>query len=482
MAERVNHFKSQLGGGGSSGSSTVTITDNRTGEKREIPIEEGTIPAGEFQKLKMPLRVYDPAFGNTAVCRSKICFIDGDKGVLLYRGIPIEQLAQHSNFLEVAYLLINGSLPNAMEYSFWQQKVMRHTFVHETLKTILTSFRYDAHPMGVLMSAFSAMGTFHQEANPALQGSDLYQRSRAVRLKQIYRILGKAPTAAAIAYRVRMGRPINDPSDGLSYTSNFLYMMDRLSEENYQPNPRLARALDILFILHADHELNCSTAAVRHIASSKVDPYSAMAGGIAALYGPLHGGANEAVLRMLEEIGSKDKIAQFLDDVKARKRKLMGFGHRVYRNYDPRAKIIRQVAYDVFDIVGSEPLIEVAQELEKQALSDDYFVSRKLYPNVDFYSGIIYRAMGFPTDMFPVLFAIPRMAGWLAHWEEAQVAKDAQRIWRPRQIYVGPKNIDYVDMNHRHTSSGHSLTSYDSNFGRRTRVATWTKKGNNSAL
>ncbi|KAJ3032620.1 hypothetical protein HDV00_007314 [Rhizophlyctis rosea] len=434
---------------------TLTVLDNRTGKTYEVPIKDGTIQATAFQAMRdggEGIRIYDPAYQNTAVARSSICEIDGEQGILRYRGYPIEELAEKSNFLEVSYLLIYGELPSKVQYDTWCAQVMKHTFVHTRVHEVMQAFNYDAHPMGMFISSLAAMSTFHPEANPALQGPDLYKRNHSVRNKQIVRLMGKVPTVAAACYRHRIGRPFNLPQDGLTYTENFLFMMDHLSERNYHPNPRLAKALDILFILHADHELNCSTAAMRHIGSSLVDPFSAVSGAAAALYGPLHGGANEAVLRMLEDIGSVDKVATFLEEVKQRKRKLMGFGHRVYKSYDPRAKIIRRIAYEVFDVCGREPLIEVAIELEKRALADEYFVSKKLYPNVDFYSGLIYKAMGFPTDFFPVLFALPRVAGWLAHWVELVDDPDA-KIWRPRQVYVGEGKRSYVPLSVRESES-----------------------------
>ncbi|RKP11277.1 citrate synthase-like protein [Piptocephalis cylindrospora] len=443
---------------------SLTVLDNRTNQLYEVPIQPGnTIDATKFKIMKEEdeegqvaypppggpgLMVYDPAFQNTAVTRSSITYIDGDEGILRYRGYPIEELAEKSTYLEVAFLLIYGELPSKDQFAHFSDEVMRHTFLHTNVSDLMHAFNYDAHPMGMFITGLAAMSTFHPEANPALAGSDMYLEDSLVRNKQIFRILGKSPSLAAHAYRHRIGRPYNAPQRDLSYAENFLYMLDHLSEPNYRPNPKLARALDILFILHADHELNCSTAAMRHIGSSHVDPYSAAAGASAALYGPLHGGANEAVLRMLESIGGVEAVPDFLQQVKERKKKLMGFGHRVYKNYDPRAKIIRRIAYEVFDICGREPLIDVAIALEEAALKDEYFVKRKLYPNVDFYSGLIYKAMGFPTDMFPVLFAIPRMAGWLAHWVES-CQDPAGKIWRPRQVYVGPTKRGYVPLGHR---------------------------------
>eukprot|EP01114_Cavostelium_apophysatum_P024313 TRINITY_DN9474_c0_g1_i1.p1 TRINITY_DN9474_c0_g1~~TRINITY_DN9474_c0_g1_i1.p1 ORF type:complete len:512 (-),score=104.69 TRINITY_DN9474_c0_g1_i1:93-1628(-) len=432
--------------------SVLVVTDKRTGKTIQVPIENDTIKATDLAKLN--IRSYDPGYLNTASAISKITYIDGDKGILLYRGYPIEQLAEKSNFLEVAYLLINGELPTKPQFEQWERRIMTHTYIHENLIDLMKTFRYDAHPMGMLISSVAALSTFYPEANPALSGSDIY-KNHSIRNKQIFRIIGKLPTIAACAYRHRIGRPYNQPAHNLSYTENFLYMMDHLSEVKFRPHPKLVRALDVLFILHADHEMNCSTAAMRHIASSQADPYTAVAGAAGALFGPLHGGANEAVLRMLEAIGNVDNVPAFIQDVKDKKKKLMGFGHRIYKNYDPRAKIIRDIAHDVFDILGKEPLIEVATALEKAALSDDYFISRKLYPNVDFYTGLIYKAMGFPTDMFPVLFSIPRAVGWLSHWLEF-LDDPHNKIVRPRQIYVGNDRRDYQRMEERPKQGGSS--------------------------
>jgi citrate synthase len=381
---------------------------------------------------------------NTICCTSAISYIDGDKGILTYRGYPIEQLAKHSNFMEVAYLVLNGELPSMLQLSKFEERIMKHTMVHKDIGEMMKSFRYDAHPMGMLVSTVAALSTFHPEANPALRGSKIYQNPKFVN-KQIYRLLGNLPTLAANAYRHRIGREFNEPNTKYNYVENFLYMLDRLGPGKYKPHPVIVKAMDILFILHAEHELNCSTAAVRHLASSGVDVYTVIAGASAALYGPSHGGANEAVLRMLEEIGTKENVAKFIEDVKNKKRRLMGFGHRVYRNYDPRAKIIKGVADEVFAIVGKEPLIELAVELERIALSDEYFIKKKLYPNVDFYTGVIYKALGFPTDMFPILFAIPRAVGWLAHWKEYLQDKE-NSIVRPRQHYVGSGPRDYTPL------------------------------------
>jgi len=435
---------------------TLTVRDNRTGKVYEIPIDHNNfIDSVQFKKMKLTegdetgITCFDPAFMNTAVAESKICYIDGEKGILLYRGYDIEELAEKATFLEVAFLLIYGHLPRKKEALDWQRKIMTHTYIHENLVSQMQTFRYDAHPMGMLISSMAALSTFYEEANPALSGANLYLKDPNIRNKQIFRILGKVATIAACAYRHRIGRPYNNPVNHLGYTENFLYMMDRLSETDYRPHPVLAKALDIMFILHADHEMNCSTAAMRHVSSSLVDPYTAVAAAAGALYGPLHGGANEAVLRMLQEIKTKENIPSFLQDVKDRKRRLMGFGHRIYKNYDPRAAILKKVATQVFEVCGRTPLWDIAEELEKQALADEYFVSRKLFPNIDFYSGLIYQAMGFPTDMFPVLFTIPRVAGWLAHWYESLNDPSGVKIYRPRQKYTGSLFNKYIPMNQR---------------------------------
>jgi len=412
---------------------TLTVTDNRTGKSYELPIELGAIRAADLRQIKTDaedfgLMAYDPAFTNTASCKSRITFIDGDKGILRYRGYPIEELAEHSNYLETAYLIVKGELPDVKRFEMWRHNVTVHTFVHENIKQFLDGFRYDAHPMGMLVSTVGAMSTFYPEAKNV---DDTESRRLETR-----RLIGKLPTLAAFAYRKTKGLPYVYPDNELSYTGNFLQMLFKMGERVYKPNPVLERALDVLFILHADHEQNCSTNAVRSVGSSRVDPYSAVAAGVAALYGPLHGGANEAVIRMLLEIGSVDKVPTAIKDFKAGKGRLMGFGHRVYRNFDPRGTIIKQLAYEVFEVTGKNPLIDIALELERIALQDDYFVSRKLYPNVDFYSGIIYQAMGFPMTMFPVLFAIPRVSGWLAQW--AELLRDSeQKISRPRQLFIG---------------------------------------------
>jgi citrate synthase len=432
---------------------SLSITDNRTGKSYELPIRYGTFPeygasisALELRQIKASpedfgLLTYDPGYTNTCSCRSAITFVDGERGILLYRGIPIEQLAERSNYLETAYLILNGELPTRSQLEQWEHDVTHHTIVHENIKTFMNGFHYDAHPMGILVGTLGALSTFYPEAK---QIAD-----EAVRGKQIQRLVAKLPTIAAFAYRHSRGLPYAYPDNDLSYTGNFLGMLFKATELKYEPDPVLARALDVLFILHADHEQNCSTSAMRGIGSSHVDPYSAMAGAAAALYGPRHGGANEAVLRMLAEIGSVDRVPAFVKSVKSGEAgRLMGFGHRVYKNYDPRAKVIKQLAHEVFEVTGTNPLLEVALELERIALADEYFVSRKLYPNVDFYSGIIYQGMGFPVDMFPVLFAIPRCAGWLAQWQELLQDED-QRIARPRQVYTGTAQRDYVVIDER---------------------------------
>jgi len=419
---------------------TVTITDNRTGQTVEVPIEEGAIRASALRQLKVDdedfgLLSYDPAFMNTASVRSAVTFIDGDKGILRYRGYPIEQLALESTYLETAYLTLFGELPTADEFSDFQHEVTYHTFLHENVKTLMQGFRYDAHPMGMFVSVVAALGTMYPEAAKV--------DDPAVRLEQVIRLVAKVPTIAAWSYRHSKGMPYVYPDNELGFAENFLSMMFKMAEAHYDADPVLARALEVLFILHADHEQNCSANAMRAIGSSKVDPYSALAGAAAALYGPLHGGANEAVLRMLAQIGDVKNVPEFVKRVKDGEGRLMGFGHRVYKNYDPRAKIIKEAADSVFEVTGRNPLLDIALELEKIALEDEYFVSRKLYPNVDFYSGLIYQALGLPTAMFPVLFAIPRTAGWLAQWLEGVVDPE-QKIARPRQLYVGAGERDYV--------------------------------------
>jgi len=454
----------QIGKNDTAGKQSVTVIDNRDGKSYEMPIENGTLRSTKFFNDGMKLRIYDPAYMNTAGGTSRITWIDGPKGVLEYRGYPIEVLAEKSSFIEVSYLLLYGELPSRSQLAYFNERVMKHTFVHEDLKTLMKSFRFNAHPMGMLMTSVAAMSTFHPEANPALAGQDVYN-NKALRNKQIHRMLGTMPTLAAYAYRHRIGRPYNNPAENMSYCENFLYMLDNLNQKDYKPHPKLVKALDVLFILHADHEFNCSTSAMRHLASSGVDVYSCVSGSVGALYGPKHGGANEAVLRMLESIGSKENIPKFVADVKAKKAKLMGFGHRVYKNYDPRARIVRGIADDVFAILGREPLVEIAEELERIALSDPYFIERKLYPNVDFYSGLIYRAMGFPMDFFTVLFAIPRTVGWLAHWSE-HIDDKEQKIVRPRQVYLGSKTREYVPIDQRPESPA-DLNSYSTSEAKR---------------
>jgi citrate synthase len=424
---------------------TLTVTDNRTGQTFELPIMDGTIRASDLRQIKtggddFGLMSYDPALTNTATTKSAITYLDGDLGILRYRGYPIEQLAEHSNFLETSYLLLFGELPVGIQLAEWEEQIEHHTIVHENIKHLMETFRYDAHPMGMFISTVAALSTFYPEA------SKIFDRD--MRLHQITRLIAKVPTIAAFSYRHSRGLPYNYPDNDLSYTANFLSMMFKMTQRTYQPDPVLERALDVLFILHADHEQNCSTNAMRAIGSSHVDPFSALAGAAAALYGPLHGGANEAVLRMLTQIGTKANIPAFIEQVKGGSGRLMGFGHRVYKNYDPRATIIKQVADEVFAVTGRNPLLDIALELEKIALEDEYFVSRKLYPNVDFYSGIIYQAMQLPVAMFPVLFAIPRTVGWLAQWLEMLEDKE-QKIARPRQVYTGPEVRDYVPLEKR---------------------------------
>ncbi len=424
---------------------TLTVIDNRTGRSYELPITDGTIRARDLRQIKVDeddfgLMSYDPAFDNTASCRSSITFIDGEKGILEYRGYPIEELCEKSTYLEVAYLLIYGELPTREQLDQWVYEITHHTFVHENIKAFMQGYRYDAHPMGMLLGCVGALSTFYPEAKRI---DDPQERHMAA-----VRLIAKMPTLAAFAYRHNMGLPYVYPDNDLSYPGNFLSMMFKMTELKYQPDPRLERALDVLWILHADHEQNCSTNAVRSVGSSRVDPYSAIAAGVAALYGPLHGGANEQVVRMLEEIGSVENIPDFLEAVKRRERRLMGFGHRIYKNYDPRARIIKDHAYKVFEVTGKNPKIDIAVELEKRALEDEYFVSRKLYPNVDFYSGLIYEALNLPKEMFTVMFAIPRTSGWIAQWLEMLNDPDT-RIARPRQVYTGERTRHYVPIEER---------------------------------
>ena len=420
---------------------TLTITDNRTGEIYEVPISYGTypeygaaIPAAELRKIKVSendfgLITYDPGYTNTGSCKSNITFVDGQRGLLRYRGYPIDQLAEKSTYLEISYLLLTGERPNQEELNDWIDNITMRTMLNESIKKVIDAFHYDAHPMGILVSTLGVLSTFYPKAKEIFNEES--------RTRQIWRLIAKMPTIAAYAYRHQRGLPYVLPDNDLSYTGNFLNMLFKVTEQKYEPDPVLERALDVLFILHADHEQNCSTSVMRNVGSSQSDPYVAVAGAAAALYGPLHGGANEAVLRMLDHIGSVEKVPNFVEQVKSGEAgRLMGFGHRVYKSYDPRAKLIKEVAHQVFKVTGVNPLLEIAVELERVALEDDYFIERNLYPNVDFYSGIIYQAMGFPTAMFPVLFAIPRASGWLAQWQEMLLDGD-QRIARPRQVYMG---------------------------------------------
>ena len=425
--------------------STLSITDNRTGKQYEVPIENESIRATDLRKIKVAdddfgLMTYDPAFMNTASCHSRITFIDGDKGILEYRGYPIEELAVKSSYLEVAYLLLHGGLPTEEQLKDWTWNITHHTFINESIKKVMDGFHYNAHPMGMFISTLGALGTFYPDAK------DIFNTE--ARWKQIHRLIAKVPTIAAFAYRHNVGMPYAYPDNDLSYEGNFLNMMFKTTESKFEPHPVLEQALSVLFILHADHEQNCSTNAMRSIGSAHTDPFSALAGAAAALYGPLHGGANEMVLRMLKEIGSINNVPAYIKRVKAGEFRLMGFGHRVYKNYDPRARIIKENAYRVFEVTGRDPLLDIALELERIALEDDYFVSRKLYPNVDFYSGIIYQAMRFPVDTFPVLFAIARTAGWLAQWAEMLDDGD-QKIARPRQVYLGERRRAYVPLAER---------------------------------
>ncbi len=424
---------------------TLTITDNRTGKNYEVPIEMGTIRAMDLRKIKTSgedfgIMSYDPGLQNTAACKSTVSFIDGDRGILRYRGYPIEELAEKSTYLETAYLIIKGELPNQEHLDTWHHNITMHTMLHKNVNRFIEGFRYDAHPMGIMVGTIGALSTFYPDAKEI----DKIDSRRL----QVRRLIGKMPTLAAYAFRHSLGLPYVPPENELTYTGNFLSMLFKMGEMHYRVNPVLERALDVLFILHADHEQNCSTTAARLVGSSHADPYSAVAAACAALYGPLHGGANEEVVNMLEAIGSVDKIPAFIKTVKTGERRLMGFGHRIYKNYDPRARIIKNTAYEVFEVTGRNPLIDIALELERIALEDDYFVSRKLYPNVDFYSGIIYQAMGFPKAIFPVLFAIPRVSGWLAQYVE-HVLDEEQKITRPRQIYLGEELRSYAPIDTR---------------------------------
>jgi citrate synthase len=427
------------------GRDSLIVRDNRTGNEYEIPVTDGTIRAGDLGKIKVDdddpgLATYDPGFVNTASCRSAITYIDGDKGILEYRGYPIEQLADKSSYLEVAYLLVHGELPSKQQYESWQHEITYHTFVHENIKAFMEGFRYDAHPMGMLLASVGALSTFYPESSSISDAANRHM--------QVVRLIAKMPTLGAWSFRHAQGKPYVYPDNDLGYAANFLAMLFRMSEPKFVADERLIKALEVLFILHADHEQNCSTNAVRSVGSSQVDPYSAITAGIAALYGPLHGGANEAVLRMLRRVGSADQVPDFIAGVKEGKERLMGFGHRVYKNYDPRAKIIKKACDDVFAVTGVNPLLKIAVELEKIALEDDYFISRRLYPNVDFYSGLIYEALSFPPEMFTVLFAIPRTSGWLAQWLELVTDSD-QKIARPKQIYTGKRGLDFVASSER---------------------------------
>jgi citrate synthase len=425
-------------------SDTPTIIDNRTGKKYDIPVQNGAIKATDLFQIKVSeddgLVSYDPGFMNTASCYSKITYIDGDKGILRYRGYPIEQLAEQSTYLETAYLILYGELPGKSELADWVGNITIHSIIHENIKKHIDGFHHDAHPMGILVSTVAALSTFYPDAKKIFDAKS--------RREQTYRLISKMPTLAAFAYRHSLGLPYSYPDNDLSYTGNFLNMLLKMTELKYKPHPVLEKALDVLFILHADHEQNCSTNAMRGVSSSQVDPYSSVAAAAAALYGPLHGGANEAVLRMLMGIGSKEKVPEFIKKVKGGEGRLMGFGHRVYKNYDPRAKIIKNIADQVFEVRGRNPLLDIALELERIALEDDYFIKRKLYPNVDFYSGLIYQSMGLPMDMFPVLFAIPRTSGWIAQWEEMLTDPD-QKLARPKQVYLGADKRDYLAMDRR---------------------------------
>jgi len=424
---------------------SLTVTDNRTGKTYEFAVKNGTISAMELRQIKTSeqdfgLMSYDPSYMNTASTESRITFIDGAKGILRYRGYPIEQLAEKSSFLEVSYLLQQGELPSRRQLDEFTHNITYHTMVHENIRELVDAFRYDAHPMGILLSTVGALSTFYPDARDI--------ESEETRRLQAYRLMAKMPTIAAYAYRHRRGLPYIYPDNDLSYAGNFLNMLFCMTERRYKPNPVVEKALDVLFILHADHEQNCSASAMRAVGSSHVDPFSSLAAATAALYGPLHGGANEAVIRMLNEIGSKAKIPEFIERAKKGEVRLMGFGHRVYKNYDPRATVIKKLAYQVFDAVGKNPMIDLALELERIALEDEYFVSRKLYPNVDFYSGLIYQSMGLPMDLFPVIFAIGRTPGWLAQWEE-MLTDPAQKIARPRQVYLGERERPYVPLSDR---------------------------------
>ncbi|KAI0011661.1 peroxysomal citrate synthase [Xylariaceae sp. FL0662B] len=457
---------------------TLTVVDNRTNKVYEIPIKHNSVLATDIKKIKAQsqnerreeeteqgLRVYDPAYMNTAVIESKITYINGQDGILRYRGYPIEQLVKKSNFLESAFLLIYGELPTKSQYVNWTNEIMHHTFIHSDIEGMFKSFRYDSHPMSMLTSAFATLGAFAPEANPSLRGQKLYTNAASgdrgaleILDKQILRIIGKAPTLAAASYRMRQGRPFNRPAHGLSYAGNFLYLLDNLSGHEYQPHPVLEKALDTLFIIHADHEVNCSTATVLQVGSSLVDPYSVVSAGCAALYGPSHGGASESAIRMLIEIGSPENVSAFMGKVEKRERVLVGFGHRVYKNVDPRSTAIRELAEEVFKVTGRNKLLDTALTLADYARKSEFMRSRNLYPNVDFYSGLIYQAMGFPLDFYPVLFAVPRCVGWLAHWRQMMLNKSGVKIWRPRQLYLGEGERKYVEVENRKEKANAALS------------------------
>jgi len=475
---------------------SLTVQDNRTGKIYSIPIVDNAVNATAFKVMKAPrkpgereenetekgLRIQDKGFLNTAVMPSSITFIDGDAGILRYRGYPIEQLATKSSHLESAYLLLYGNLPSKSQFKHFETEIMRHGVMHSDSESFFRSFRYDAHPMSQLTSAFAMLGSYYSEANPSLQGQRLYtvgdKASLATMDRQIYRLIGKATTLAAMAYRVRQGRDFVTPPTGLSYTGSFLYQMDHIGEENYTPNPVLEKALDVLFLIHADHELNASCTTVLQTGSSLVDPYSAIAAGCASLYGPLHGGANEAVIRMLISIGKPENVPAFVEAVKRREKVLSGFGHRVYKTSDPRSFIVRKTADEVFKVTGKDELLETAMALHDYAMKDEYFIKRKLAPNVDFWSGLIYRAMGFPLDFFPVLFAVPRVVGWLAHWRQMMLQEGGVKIWRPRQVYVGATRRDYVPVEERVAVEGLKQTpSVVEHGGRSKRTMLATFKG-----
>ncbi|KDQ57157.1 hypothetical protein JAAARDRAFT_285454 [Jaapia argillacea MUCL 33604] len=476
---------------------SLTVRDNRTGKTYTIPISDNAVSATGFKAISAPrkagereenetqkgLRVSDKGFLNTAVIQSEITYIDGDAGILRYRGYPIEQLATQSSFLETAYLLIYGVLPTKDQFTLFESEILHHGVVHAESEEFFRSFRYDAHPMAILTSAFAYLGSYYSEANPSLQGQSLFTKGDKASLanmdKQIFRLIGKATTFAAMAYRVRQGRDFVTPPTGLSYTASFLYQLDHLGQVDYAPSPVLAKALDVLFLLHADHELNASCTTVLQTASSLVDPYSAIAAGCASLYGPLHGGANEAVIRMLISIGSPANVPAFIEAVKRREKVLSGFGHRVYKTTDPRSYIIRKTADEVFKITGKDELLETAMALHDAAMNDEFFQKRKLYPNVDFWSGLIYRAMGFPLDFFPVLFVVPRVVGWLAHWRQMMLQQGGVKIWRPRQVYVGPSKRDYVSIDDRTDDKDAKKTPSavpHSGISKRTRLASFKGK------